>query len=146
MLSTLESQLWDFQVDHSTGMGVCNSLRGGSRPYLHCFWLPHETSWERANLFLEGKKFFPQNVLLIVFFLSQKDEEAEEEKPLTLTNGITRAEPAAAENGKAQNGHIILSPPVSFHFSLISFHSFESPFSWHWKKRLVKTYRTWTWL
>jgi len=37
------------------------------------------------------------------------DEQPEEEKPLTLSNGITGGEPA--ENGKPQNGHIILSPP-----------------------------------
>jgi len=41
---------------------------------------------------------------------SKKDEQPEEEKPLTLSNGFTTGEPTA-ENGKPQNGHIILSPP-----------------------------------
>jgi len=40
---------------------------------------------------------------------SKKDEQPEEEKPLTLSNGITPGEPE--ENGKPQNGHIVLSPP-----------------------------------
>ena len=44
---------------------------------------------------------------------SQKEELSdEEEKPLTLSNGITAGgEPA--DNGKPQNGHVVLSPPVS---------------------------------
>jgi len=41
---------------------------------------------------------------------SKKDEQPEEEKPLTLSNGFTTGEPMT-ENGKPQNGHIILSPP-----------------------------------
>ena len=49
---------------------------------------------------------------LTLSLVLQKDEQPEEEKPLTLSNGFTTGEPTA-ENGKPQNGHIILSPPVS---------------------------------
>ena len=60
-----------------------------------------------------------------IWFLSllQKDEQPEEEKPLTLSNGITPGEPE--ENGKPQNGHIVLSPPVRDIFKCFLFYSFE---------------------
>ena len=113
-------------------MGVCNPDRGWPRPHLHRFRLPHEAPREQPGLCFQGEQSFPQNVLLTTYFLfSQKDEQPEEEKPLTLSNGMTTGEPAS-ENGKAQNGHIILSPPVNMMLIFTShFHSVQSSFSWH---------------
>ena len=110
------------QADHGAGLGICHSDHRVSRPHMHRFWMPHETSRKHPGVQLKGIKghFHSKKIL---YFLLQKDEQPEEEKPLTLSNGITPGEPE--ENGKPQNGHIVLSPPVRQIFSGFLLHSFE---------------------
>jgi len=101
----------------ATGIAVCGSGLGTFIMAPVTEGLITALGWEYAILIVAGL------VLTCIAFgclmrplessqasASKKDEQPEEEKPLTLSNGITTGEPAS-ENGKAQNGHIILSPP-----------------------------------
>lgn len=99
----------------ATGIAVCGSGLGTFIMAPVTEGLITALGWEYAILIVAGL------VLTCIAFgclmrplessqasASKKDEQPEEEKPLTLSNGITTGESSAE---KPQNGHIILSPP-----------------------------------
>jgi MFS family permease len=98
----------------ATGIAVCGSGLGTFIMAPVTEGLITSLGWEYAILIVAGL------VLTCIAFgclmrplessqasASKKDEQPEEEKPLTLSNGST----SAVEHGKPQNGHIIHSPP-----------------------------------
>ena len=115
----------DVQADHRAGVGIRHPGHRWASSLLLCFWMPHETTGEQPG---QGKSLSSSSAASAEATLStssnnhhqhdrnhrsQKEELSdEEEKPLTLSNGISPGgEPA--DNGKPQNGHVVLSPPVS---------------------------------